>query len=64
MATEESERALIGGVLARPVADATQAAWGFQNRTDLVTLGSGDRVVAQRYRRRKDADDRLRAMLR
>jgi aminoglycoside phosphotransferase len=59
MATEESERALIEGVLARPVTDATQAAWGFQNRTDLVTLGSGDLVVVQRYRRRKDADYRL-----
>jgi hypothetical protein len=48
MATEESERALIEGVLARPVAAADQAVWGFQNRTDLVTLGSGDRVVVQR----------------
>ena len=59
MATEESERALIEGVLGRPVAEATQAAWGFQNRTDLVTLGSGDRVVVQRYRRRQDAEYRL-----
>jgi len=33
MASEESERDLIEGVLARPVADATQAVWGFQNRT-------------------------------
>jgi aminoglycoside phosphotransferase (APT) family kinase protein len=62
MASEESERALIEGVLARPVADATQAVWGFQNRTDLVTLGSGDRVVVQRYRRHQDADYRLRVM--
>ena len=62
MASEESERALIEGVLARPVADATQAVWGFQNRTDLVTLGSGDRVVVQRYRSRRDAEYRLRVM--
>lgn len=62
MATEESERALIEGVLGRPVAAATQAAWGFQNRTDIVTLHSGDRVVLQRYRRRQDAEYRLRVM--
>ena len=62
MATEKSERALIEGMLGRPVAEATQAAWGFQNRTDLVTLGSGDRVVVQRYRRRRDAEYRLRVM--
>jgi aminoglycoside phosphotransferase (APT) family kinase protein len=62
MATEESERALIEGALARPVAEVTQAVWGFQNRTDLVTLGSGERVVVQRYRRRQDADYRLRVM--
>jgi aminoglycoside phosphotransferase (APT) family kinase protein len=62
MATEESERALIEGVLARPVAEATQAVWGFQNRTDIVTLASGEHVVVQRYRRRQDADYRLRVM--
>jgi aminoglycoside phosphotransferase (APT) family kinase protein len=62
MATDESERALIERVLARPVADVTQAVWGFQNRTDIVTLGSGDRVVVQRYRRRDDAAYRLRVM--
>lgn len=56
MATEESERALIEGVLARPVAEATQAVWGFQNRTDIVTLDTGERVVVQRYRRRQDAE--------
>jgi aminoglycoside phosphotransferase (APT) family kinase protein len=62
MATDESERALIERVLARPVADATQAVWGFTNRTDIVTLGSGERVVVQRYRRRQDAEYRLRVM--
>jgi aminoglycoside phosphotransferase (APT) family kinase protein len=62
MATDESERALIERVLARPVADVTQAVWGFQNRTDIVTLGSGDRVVVQRYCRRDDAAYRLRVM--
>jgi hypothetical protein len=41
MATDESGRALIERVLARPVADATRAVWGFTNRTDIVTLGPG-----------------------
>jgi hypothetical protein len=62
MATDESERALLEGELARPVAEATHAAGGFRNCTDIVTLGSGDRVVVQRYRRQRDADYRLRVM--
>lgn len=62
MATEESERALIERVLARRVAATTQAVWGFQNRTDIVTLDTGDRVVVQRYRRGQDAEYRLRVM--
>lgn len=62
MASEGSERAVIERVLARPVADATQAVWGFTNRTDIVTLADGDRVVVQRYGRREDAEYRLRMM--
>jgi len=60
--TEDPDRAQIERVLARPITDATQAVWGFQNRTDMVTLAGGDRVVVQRYRRREDAEYRLRAM--
>jgi aminoglycoside phosphotransferase (APT) family kinase protein len=59
---DNSERVLIERMLARPVAEATQAVWGFTNRTDIVTLASGDRVVVQRYRRRQDAEYRLRVM--
>lgn len=47
-----SERELIERALARPVSDATRAAWGFTNRTDMITLDNGERVVVQRYRRR------------
>jgi aminoglycoside phosphotransferase (APT) family kinase protein len=57
-----SERAQIERLLDRPVADATKAVWGFTNRTDIVTLADGDRVVVQRYRRRQDAEYRLRVM--
>jgi aminoglycoside phosphotransferase (APT) family kinase protein len=62
VAADDTERALIERALARPVADATQAVWGFTNRTDIVTLDGGERVVVQRYRRRQDADYRLRVM--
>jgi hypothetical protein len=35
---------------------------GFTNRTDVVTLASGERLVGQRDRCREDAEDRLRVM--
>lgn len=62
MNPEASERELIERALARPVSDATRAAWGFTNRTDMITLDNGQRVVLQRYRRREDAEYRLRVM--
>jgi aminoglycoside phosphotransferase (APT) family kinase protein len=60
--TDASARALIERVLGEPVADAEKAVWGFQNRTDIVTLEAGERVVVQCYRRRGDAERRLRIM--
>jgi aminoglycoside phosphotransferase (APT) family kinase protein len=62
VATGDSELAVIARLLARPVDDVTQAVWGFTNRTDIVTLADGDRVVLQRYRRGTDAEHRLRVM--
>ena len=59
MADSESDRQWIERVLGQAVAEATTAAWGFQNRTDIVTLGDGEEVVLQRYRRREDAGYRL-----
>ena len=61
-ATEDSKRDLIERLLKRPVTGATQAVWGFRNQTDIVTLAGGDRVVVQSYRRRQDAEYRLRVM--
>jgi hypothetical protein len=69
MAADGSERALIERVLARPVAAATQAVWGFTNRTDIVTLDSGERLelLAGETRVAPDVQrivaDRLHAML-
>ncbi|MBV8941009.1 MAG: aminoglycoside phosphotransferase family protein [Solirubrobacterales bacterium] len=62
MASGESDTRWVGLVLEQVVAEATPAAWGFQNQTDIVTLGSGDRVVLQRYRRPEDAEYRLEVM--
>jgi aminoglycoside phosphotransferase (APT) family kinase protein len=59
---EASERELIERALARPVSDETRATWGFTNRTDMITLDNGQRVVLQRYRRREDAEYRLRVI--
>jgi aminoglycoside phosphotransferase (APT) family kinase protein len=59
---QDSERELIERALGRPVAAAARAAWGFTNRTDMVTLADGRQVAVQRYRRRKDAAYRLRVM--
>jgi aminoglycoside phosphotransferase (APT) family kinase protein len=57
---QDSAREVIERALARPVSEVTHATWGFTNRTDIVTLDSGERVVVQRYRRRADAEYRLR----
>ena len=62
MNAEASERELIERALARPVSDETRATWGFTNRTDIITLDNGQRVVLQLYRRREDAEYRLRVM--
>jgi aminoglycoside phosphotransferase len=59
-ATDDSKRDLIEHLLKRPVTGATHAVWGFTNQTDIITLVGGDRVVVQRYRRRQDAEHRLR----
>ncbi|WP_378734474.1 aminoglycoside phosphotransferase family protein [Nocardia brasiliensis] len=48
--------------LGQPIAGIAPAEWGFQNRTDLLTLADGDRMVLQRYRNPDDAERRLRIM--
>lgn len=62
MPSGDLESAQLERVLSRPIADSRRAIWGFQNRTDIVTLTDGERVVVQRYRRRQDAEYRLRVM--
>ena len=55
MAGEKSDSRWLERVLGQVVAEATTAAWGFQNKTEIVTLAGGYQVVLQRYRRREDA---------
>lgn len=62
MASGDSDSLWVERVLGQAVVEATSAAWGFQNRTDIVTLVGGDQVVLQRYRRREDAEYRLDVM--
>jgi aminoglycoside phosphotransferase (APT) family kinase protein len=62
VARGDAERAAIERALGEPVADTARAEWGFTNTTDIVTLAGGERVVVQRYRRRADAERRLRVM--
>ncbi len=59
---DDFERGEVEGLLARPVAAVTRAVWGFKNRTDLIVLADGERVVLQCYRRRHDAEHRLRVL--
>ena len=58
----ESDSRWVEQVVGQVVAEATTAAWGFQNRTEIVTLAGGDHVVVQRYRRSADAEYRLDVM--
>ncbi|PZR63011.1 MAG: hypothetical protein DLM71_05735 [Chloroflexi bacterium] len=56
------DRAELSRAAGAPVIRAERAAWGFSNRTDLVTTADGRRLVIQRYHRRRDAEHRLSAM--
>ncbi|MFI5777985.1 phosphotransferase family protein [Nocardia sp. NPDC051570] len=59
---DRSEFGWLEGALGQPVTDATPADWGFRNRTEMVTLGDGTRVVVQRFRRRADVERRMRVL--
>ncbi|RJO79276.1 aminoglycoside phosphotransferase family protein [Nocardia panacis] len=50
-------------IVGQPIAESAPDAWGFRNRTELLTLADGERVVLQRYRGRASAERRARVML-
>jgi aminoglycoside phosphotransferase (APT) family kinase protein len=62
MSSSNADRVLLEQIVGGPIITMVPERWGFTNRTDIVTLADGDRVVVQRYRRRKDAEYRLRVM--
>src|SRR5215218_4358051 len=59
MTGDDAGGALVESALGEAVACVRRAAWGFTNRTDIVTLVGGERVVLQRYRRRDDSVRRV-----
>ncbi len=62
MPSNNADRPLLEQIAGAPITSITPGRWGFTNRTDLLTLANGDRLVVQRYRRRADAAYRLRIM--
>jgi aminoglycoside phosphotransferase (APT) family kinase protein len=62
--TDSREPERLERALGRAMAAVSPAAWGFTNRTEIVTLDNGDQVVVQSYRRRADAAYRLAEMRR
>jgi len=54
------ERAELERLVGEQVVRVERAEWGFTNRTDVVTLTAGRRVVLQRYASRSGAVHRLR----
>jgi aminoglycoside phosphotransferase (APT) family kinase protein len=62
VSSKSFDRELLESVLETSVVAAEDAPWGFTNQTALVELAGGERVVFQRYRRRDDAEYRIRVM--
>jgi aminoglycoside phosphotransferase (APT) family kinase protein len=62
MSSSKADQLLLEQIVGGPIVNIVPGRWGFTNRTDIVTLADGDHMVVQRYRRRKDAEYRLRIM--
>ena len=62
ISSSNEDRVLLEKIVGEPIIALVPGRWGFTNRTDIVTLADRNRVVVQRYRRRKDAEYRLRVM--
>jgi aminoglycoside phosphotransferase (APT) family kinase protein len=57
-----SERLRLEQIVGEPIVGVAPAEWGFTNRTDIVTVRGGRRLVVQQYRKREDAEYRLHVM--
>jgi len=62
MQSSEADRIRLEQIVGGQIMAIVPGRWGFTNRTDIVTLADGERVVVQRYRRRDKAEYRLRVM--
>ena len=62
MPSRNEDHILLEQIVGGPIISMMPGRWGFTNRTDIVTLADSNRVVVQRYRRRKDAEYRLHVM--
>ncbi|HET9223476.1 MAG TPA: phosphotransferase, partial [Roseiflexaceae bacterium] len=60
MATNDAELQALSALVGAPVIAAERAGWGFENRTDIVRLADGRRLVIQRLARRAQAPRSLR----
>jgi aminoglycoside phosphotransferase (APT) family kinase protein len=58
--TNHSELEALSALVDAPVVAAERAGWGFENRTDIVTLADGRKLVIQRHTRRNQAPRSLR----
>ena len=58
--TNDSELQTLSALVGAPVVAAERAGWGFENRTDIVSLADGRRQVIQRLTRRAQAPRSLR----
>jgi aminoglycoside phosphotransferase (APT) family kinase protein len=57
---QRDDLAALSALVGAPVVAAERAAWGFENRTDLVTLADGRRLAVQRLSHRARAAEKLR----
>ncbi len=57
---EAAELEILASLVGAPVVGAQRSGWGFENRTDVVTLTDGSRIVVQRLARSAMAAERLR----
>jgi aminoglycoside phosphotransferase (APT) family kinase protein len=58
--TKDAELQALSAIVGAPVVAAERAGWGFENRTDIVSLADGRRQVIQRLTRRAQAPRSLR----
>ena len=56
----DTELRVLSAIVGAPVVAFERAGWGFENRTDIITLADGGRLVIQRLTRRAQARRSLR----